>query len=233
MAFRRSARNRQINEVNMTPLMDLTFLLLITFMITFPLIEQGIPLKLPQGKAKELDDSAKASVSVDANGKVYVDELEVELDMVGPMLKERLAAQPELTVLVRADEGLAYGKVVAVLRELHAAEVTRRVRVRGQGGQGLGAKVSRVWVKTLTVPASDLDPSRNGAATRSVRSWSLRVEAPEVEVVIYKGFVGSVPDCSSLPCKSDVAIILISVIPFVPAFTLSLSVAGFRQSPVS
>ena len=104
MAFRRSARGgRQIREVNMTPLMDLTFLLLITFMITFPLIEQGIPLKLPQGKAKELDDSAKASVSVDANGKVYVDELEVELDMVGPMLKERLAAQPELTVLVRAE----------------------------------------------------------------------------------------------------------------------------------
>lgn len=140
MAFRRSARgSRQIHEVNMTPLMDLTFLLLITFMITFPLIEQGIPLKLPQGKAKELDDSAKASVSVDANGKVYVDELEVELDMVGPMLKERLAAQPELTVLVRADEGLAYGKVVAVLRELHEAEVTRLALVTSPDAAG-GAK---------------------------------------------------------------------------------------------
>ena len=135
MAFRKNARNnRQINEVNMTPLMDLTFLLLITFMITFPLIEQGIPLKLPQGKAKELDDSAKASVSVDAQGKIYVDDTEVALDMVGALVKGRLEVEPDLTVLVRADEGLAYGKVVAVLRELNEAKVTRLALVTSPDG---------------------------------------------------------------------------------------------------
>jgi len=141
MPFRNGQRNsRQINEFNMTPLMDLTFLLLITFMITFPLIEQGIPLKLPKGKAKELDDSAKASVSVDAAGKVYVDEVEVALDMLAPLVKEKLVAQPDLTVLVRADEGLAYGKVVAVLRELHAAEATRLALVTApEGAAAAGA----------------------------------------------------------------------------------------------
>ena len=43
---------KQISEINLTPLMDLTFILLITFIITFPLIEQGIPVKLPKGKAQ-------------------------------------------------------------------------------------------------------------------------------------------------------------------------------------
>ena len=116
-------------EINMTSLMDLTFLLLITFMITFPLVEQGIPVALPKGKAKELDDSVKASVTVDREGRVFVDGVETALDMVAPLVKARLEEQPELTVLVRADEELAYGKVVGVLRELHEANVTRMALV--------------------------------------------------------------------------------------------------------
>ena len=129
---------RQINEINMTPLIDLTFLLLITFMITFPLIEQGIPVQLPQGKAKELQEGPKVSLTVDAEGKVYVDEVETALDMVGPLLSGKLAEQPDLTVLVRADEGLAYGKVVAVLRELHAAKITKMALVTLPDGGGAG-----------------------------------------------------------------------------------------------
>ena len=71
---------KEISEINMTPLMDLTFILLITFIITFPLIEQGIPVNLPKGDAADLDNPDKTYASIPAffcNGSVSIgiDEL--------------------------------------------------------------------------------------------------------------------------------------------------------------
>ncbi len=54
---------KQMGEINLTPLMDLTFILLITFIITFPLIEQGIPVDLPEGKARKLDAARTSTAS--------------------------------------------------------------------------------------------------------------------------------------------------------------------------
>ena len=54
----------QISDINMTPLMDLTFILLITFIITFPLIEQGIAINLPKGKAADMQDAVTRSISI-------------------------------------------------------------------------------------------------------------------------------------------------------------------------
>lgn len=58
----------QIREINMTPLIDLTFLLLITFIITFPLIEQSVPVNLPRGAAEDIDSSRARVITVDLKG---------------------------------------------------------------------------------------------------------------------------------------------------------------------
>ena len=71
---------KAISEINLTPLMDLTFILLITFIITFPLIEQGIAVNLPKGKAKELTDEEARTVTVDAEGAIYLDNSPITLD---------------------------------------------------------------------------------------------------------------------------------------------------------
>jgi biopolymer transport protein TolR len=123
--YKSGGRIRQIREINMTPLIDLTFLLLITFMITFPLVEQGIPLRLPKGKTQEVDQKDTFTLSVNAKEELFFDDLPTTPEMLKNELALKLETDPDLTILVRADETLPYGKVVAVLRILHDAQITR------------------------------------------------------------------------------------------------------------
>ena len=130
MARRTSlSSNRQINELNMTPLIDLTFLLLITFIITFPLIEQGIPVRLPKGKASDLDQANTFSVSLNDKSELFFDDVPTSEEALAAELKSKAEADPDVTILVRADESIAYGKVVSILRMMHDANISRRALV--------------------------------------------------------------------------------------------------------
>lgn len=123
------SRNRQISEINMTPLLDLTFLLLITFIITVPLIEQGIQIRLPKGKASAMEQPNTCSITFDDQGGLFLDNVPVAEEVLSAELQAKVAADPDVTILVRADERLAYGKVVALLRILHDARISRMALV--------------------------------------------------------------------------------------------------------
>ncbi|MCB1100982.1 MAG: biopolymer transporter ExbD [Verrucomicrobia bacterium] len=116
---------QEISEINMTPLIDLTFILLITFIITMPLIEQGIPIKLPQGKAQEVNENETRSITLDVEGRLYLDRVPVTLDELRQEMQVIGAAMPNTAILIRADQALAYGKVVEVLRILNEAKIAR------------------------------------------------------------------------------------------------------------
>ncbi len=104
-------------DMNLTSMSDLTFLLLITFIITFPMIEQGIPVKLPSGKSATLDTQAETSVvTVDREGRVFLGEEITTMEALGPALSARLQANPQLRLVIRGDEGVNYGRVVEVGR---------------------------------------------------------------------------------------------------------------------
>jgi biopolymer transport protein TolR len=120
---------KEISEINMTPLMDLTFILLITFIITFPLIEQGIPVNLPKGKAADLDNPDTRNITIDAAGTLFLDEVIVrKVDLAGEM--QRLGElMPDTTVYVRADQAVPYGRVAEVVKILYDAKITRMALV--------------------------------------------------------------------------------------------------------
>ena len=114
----------QMKEINMIPLIDVMMFLLIVFIITVPMIEQGIPVNLPVGKGDDISAAHNRAVPLDLQGRVFLD--------TRPITREALAAEmklvrndPHLTVMVRADEGLAYGRIVEVMRILHDAHITR------------------------------------------------------------------------------------------------------------
>ncbi|HPG00381.1 MAG TPA: biopolymer transporter ExbD [Kiritimatiellia bacterium] len=119
----------QIKEINMTPLIDLTFLLLITFIITFPLIQQGIPVNLPRGKADDLDESKSRSITVDVQGNIFLDQAPITKEELTSEMQALGRADPETVVMVRADEAIAYGKLVEVVRILHDAKIARMALV--------------------------------------------------------------------------------------------------------
>ena len=126
---------KQISEINLTPLMDLTFILLITFIITFPLIEQGIPVDLPEGKAKELSPDTAYSITLDRKGNIYLNDASVTLEQLGEEIGEAAREYPGLAVMIRADERIVYGRVVKILKILNDARVSKMALVTRESGE--------------------------------------------------------------------------------------------------
>jgi len=119
----------QISDINMTPLMDLTFILLITFIITFPLIEQGISINLPKGKAADITPSESRNISLNIDKQLYIDTVPISKEELQRTLNEIAKTAPNTTIYVRADKKLPYGDVVDIMRMLHNANITRMALV--------------------------------------------------------------------------------------------------------
>ncbi len=131
MARRRTRKQtaRQINEINMTPLIDLTFLLLITFIITMPAMEQGISIKLPQGRTDILPKNKTNVVTIDATGKVFLNNRPISMDDLDQTLGNMAVEDQDLAVLVRGDERLEYGQIIQVMKILYKHKITRMALV--------------------------------------------------------------------------------------------------------
>ena len=119
----------QISDINMTPLMDLTFILLITFIITFPLIEQGIAVNLPKGKAADMSPTQSRNITLNADNQLYIDTVPVSKSELQKTLTDLAKSSPETTIYVRADKKLPYGDVVDIMKILHDANITRMALV--------------------------------------------------------------------------------------------------------
>ena len=116
---------QQISEINLTPLMDLTFILLITFIITFPLIEQGISVNLPEGDAEAVEPDKSRTISLDLTGELYLDDVPITIDELSNTLIRMSEARSDAALLVRADEGIEYGKLIEVLNVINKAKITQ------------------------------------------------------------------------------------------------------------
>ena len=116
-SFHRKDRLSALTEINVTPLIDLAFALLIIFMITTPLLEQTIALNLPieTGKEQSEDIDDFQSVSIDAAGRHFWGSQEVSLERLGVLL-DQMAQEPSVPVLsIRADAELPYQRIVTLI----------------------------------------------------------------------------------------------------------------------
>ncbi|MCC6355513.1 MAG: biopolymer transporter ExbD [Verrucomicrobiae bacterium] len=118
---------RSLAEMNVTPMIDLAFTLLIVFAIATPAIEQSIEVATPESSvaSKAPAPDKIAMVSIDAGGRVYLDGKGVSLGGLEAALAERAARDKELSVGIRADRGLSYQAVVDVIDVLRRAGVAR------------------------------------------------------------------------------------------------------------
>ena len=127
---RRGHRRRAaMAEINVTPLVDVMLVLLIIFMITAPLLSQGVPLDLPDAKAKALDlNEQPIEISLTRNGRLYIGEEEIRIGTLEDRLaaiKARGGAKDPPAIILRADKGLDYGAVMAVLSALNRAGLSK------------------------------------------------------------------------------------------------------------
>ena len=115
-----------LNEINVTPFVDVMLVLLIIFMVTAPLMTQGVEVDLPTTKTvKNLpQDSEHLVLSVKKDGKLFLDEYQVGMDELEDHLK-RLVSKQKKQLFLRADKEVAYGIVVQVMGEIKAAGIDR------------------------------------------------------------------------------------------------------------
>jgi biopolymer transport protein TolR len=135
---RRRRRKSIMSEINVTPMVDVMLVLLIIFMVSAPLLTVGVPLDLPQTQAKGLEqDKEPLTVSVDTEGKVFLQNSEISVDELVPKLKAVTEARGGLDerIFVRGDRRVDYGTVMRVMGRLSAAGF-RRVALVTEVEQG-------------------------------------------------------------------------------------------------
>ncbi|WP_425311694.1 ExbD/TolR family protein [Microvirga massiliensis] len=123
---RRSRRGGPINEINMTPFIDVMLVLLIIFMVAAPLLTAGVPLDLPQTRAAPLNvDTKPVTLSIRASGQVFLGETELSDEEIVGRLASTAKQGFDERIFVRGDKKVDYGRVAQVMSIVTAAGYKR------------------------------------------------------------------------------------------------------------
>jgi len=127
----RRTKHKMVSDINAVPFIDVMLVLLVVFMVTAPLLTQGVSVELPEAPSQPIDveDNAETLiVSIKASGEYFIDlgddpEKAVSLDLIGEQVSKILNVQPQTPVLVRGDKSVPYGKVIELMTVLQNAGV--------------------------------------------------------------------------------------------------------------
>ncbi len=129
MAFGGGGSDGPVANINVTPLVDVMLVLLVIFMVTAPMLQQGVDVNLPKATTAPMQGSSEQLVlSVDKGGQIFLGkENQLELDNLAEKMKAVMAARPpeEQKVYIKADTDLDYGRVMEVMSSLHKAGITQ------------------------------------------------------------------------------------------------------------
>ncbi len=118
------SRNKGVmSEINVTPLVDVMLVLLIIFMVTAPLLQQGVDVNLPQAKGKDLPPEERLSIVIKKGGDIYLNDTQISM----AELTKKLASVSKLNpnVFLKADKDVPYGLVVEIMGEVKEAGIEK------------------------------------------------------------------------------------------------------------
>lgn len=127
MAFSMNKQSRApMADINVTPLVDVMLVLLIIFMVTAPMMQEGVSVELPQAKGNPLDKAQpneEIIISVGGSGEIFVNEKKTTENQLADVILQSLKDKPGREVFLRADKSVQYGTVVRIMGNLKAAGV--------------------------------------------------------------------------------------------------------------
>ncbi|NVM21063.1 MAG: protein TolR [Desulfobacterales bacterium] len=119
-------RDRFMADINVTPLVDVMLVLLIIFMVTAPMMMQGVDVSLPQTTSKSLPaEKNHLVITVDRAQQIYINDYKLSLEALQDKLKKIFEGRPDQKVYLRADKSVPYGVVVRVISEVKSAGVEK------------------------------------------------------------------------------------------------------------
>ena len=128
-----SAARKPYDEINITPMLDLAYVLLIIFIIMTTASVQGIKVDLPKAQASvQLKDAQTKAITVGADGQIYYEAFPVTLEELELKLRQQKAATPDFPVVVKGDQTVQYQRVVAVLDTLRRLDLSKVGLVTGK-----------------------------------------------------------------------------------------------------
>lgn len=117
--MRGNGRKRLVSEINVTPLVDVMLVLLIIFMVTAPMMTQGVNVDLPETTAKSLRQEEKPIVvTVDKEGVITINNIPLARDLLIQELEKKYAVNKKQPIFLRADKNVPYGHVVTVMADI-------------------------------------------------------------------------------------------------------------------
>jgi biopolymer transport protein TolR len=120
----KSNRDRNVlSEINVTPFVDVMLVLLVIFMVTAPLLQQGIDVNLPKAKGRDLPPEERITLVIKKGGIIYMNENPVSITQMGRKLKAISKLNPN--VYLKADKDVPYGFVVEVMGEIKEAGIEK------------------------------------------------------------------------------------------------------------
>ena len=118
--------DRLMSEINVTPLVDVMLVLLIIFMVTAPMMMQGVDVTLPETTSRPLSaEKEHLILTIDPNSQIYINEFQVSLDVLRSKLSKILEGKPDKEAYLRADKSIPFGTVVRVMAEIKAAGINK------------------------------------------------------------------------------------------------------------
>ena len=122
-----NGRKRLVSEINVTPLVDVMLVLLIIFMVTAPMMIQGVDVALPEATAEPLltEEQDQLLITIDNQSRVFINDIQVSVEELNTKLKKILSGRSDRQVYLRADKDIAYGKVVRVMSEIKLSGIEK------------------------------------------------------------------------------------------------------------
>ena len=115
--------NRTMSEINVTPFVDVMLVLLIVFMISAPLMQSGVDLDLPEASLEIKQSEQSLVLSINAQGKYYLNDSEFKVPVLLEKTNEALANMQEKVVYIRGDKTIPYGLVIDLVAQLKESGV--------------------------------------------------------------------------------------------------------------
>lgn len=115
-----------MSDINVTPFVDVMLVLLIIFMVTAPMMMQGVDVSLPEATAEPLESEKEhLIITIDTKNQIFINDFQVTVDFLGEKLKKILEGRSDREVYLKADKDISYGTVVQVMAEIKGAGVEK------------------------------------------------------------------------------------------------------------